>query len=425
MSPLTRAAVTLGLLPFLALPVLADAKPDPKAGPTPQQVRRAVEQSLAFLEKDGVAWMESKHCASCHAVPMTIWSLHEADKAGFAVNRKALDDLRGRALKEYVDHPKFKPVGQDGTGDGLSRNTIYLSLAAGAATAPDAETAKALDKFAAHLLATQQADGSWKLGGSQPPVADTDDVTTMWALLALAGREQTGPAKEAWPKGRDRALAWLKETKPTEGNQPLVLRVLVARRFGKAEEAEPLVKQLLGQQNADGGWSQVKGRAGDALATGQALYALAAAGKTAEDPAVRRAHTYLVAGQQKDGSWPVPTRVKNGHDVIISYTGTGWAALGLMRTLSAGTKACLVHYSGKVQGVGFRATAAAIATDYPVTGWVKNLPDGRVQLLAEGPEEAVEKFLKAVRTRWKDNIEKEQVEKQAPAGKLKGFEIVR
>jgi len=88
-------------------------------------------------------------------------------------------------------------------------------------------------------------------------------------------------------------------------------------------------------------------------------------------------------------------------------------------------KACLVHYTGKVQGVGFRATTAEIARDYPVAGWVKNLPDGRVELLAEGPDEAVDKFLKAVRTRWKDNIEKEQVEKRTPGGKLKGFEIVK
>ena len=88
-------------------------------------------------------------------------------------------------------------------------------------------------------------------------------------------------------------------------------------------------------------------------------------------------------------------------------------------------KACRVHYSGKVQGVGFRATTAEIARDHPVTGWVKNLDDGRVELLVEGPADAVEKFLEAVRKRWKDNITKEEVEKETPSGKLKGFEIVK
>ena|SRR5436309_2525710 len=106
------------------------------------------------------------------------------------------------------------------------------------------------------------------------------------------------------------------------------------------------------------------------------------------------------------------------------------AVLGMLGQARSGPEADpavgrMVHYSGKVQGVGFRATAVEIARDYPVTGWVKNLDDGRVQLLVEGPPEAVEKFLKAVRTRWKDNITKEQVEPQEPTGKFKGFEIAR
>jgi acylphosphatase len=88
-------------------------------------------------------------------------------------------------------------------------------------------------------------------------------------------------------------------------------------------------------------------------------------------------------------------------------------------------RACMVYYGGKVQGVGFRATTAEIARDYPVTGWVKNLDDGRVQLLVEGPEEAVDKFLKKVHDRWKDNIEKEEVKKQEASSKYKTFEVVK
>ena len=83
----------------------------------------------------------------------------------------------------------------------------------------------------------------------------------------------------------------------------------------------------------------------------------------------------------------------------------------------------MVHYSGKVQGVGFRATTESIARDYPVTGWVKNLEDGRVQLLVEGPADAVDDFLKAVRFHWKKNIEKEQSEEQKVTGKYKSFTV--
>jgi WD40 repeat protein/acylphosphatase len=83
----------------------------------------------------------------------------------------------------------------------------------------------------------------------------------------------------------------------------------------------------------------------------------------------------------------------------------------------------MVHYSGRVQGVGFRAAVVEIARGRPVTGYVKNLPDGRVQLVVEGPEEDVKKFLDAVRARWKDNIEKEQAENKEPTGKYRSFTV--
>src|SRR5437763_730013 len=77
----------------------------------------------------------------------------------------------------------------------------------------------------------------------------------------------------------------------------------------------------------------------------------------------------------------------------------------------------LVSYSWRVQGAGFRATVAAIARQDPVSGWVKNLGDGRVQLLAEGDATAVEAFLAAVRERWGGHIDTEESHEQESSGR--------
>ncbi len=55
-----------------------------------------------------------------------------------------------------------------------------------------------------------------------------------------------------------------------------------------------------------------------------------------------------------------------------------------------------VYFEGRVQGVGFRMTAARVAKGHAVAGCVKNLPDGRVLLIAEGTAAAVRDFVDAV-----------------------------
>lgn len=68
-----------------------------------------------------------------------------------------------------------------------------------------------------------------------------------------------------------------------------------------------------------------------------------------------------------------------------------------------------VRYSGRVQGVGFRATCVWIAQTFvdtadPITGWVRNEADGDVLMEAQGSPEAVEGFLKEVGERLARNI---------------------
>ena len=56
-----------------------------------------------------------------------------------------------------------------------------------------------------------------------------------------------------------------------------------------------------------------------------------------------------------------------------------------------------ITFHGQVQGVGFRMTTEHIASGHPVTGWVRNQPDGTVNCVVEGGSSAVAAFLDQVR----------------------------
>jgi len=73
-----------------------------------------------------------------------------------------------------------------------------------------------------------------------------------------------------------------------------------------------------------------------------------------------------------------------------------------------------VYYSGRVQGVGFRYTAQRLAHEHAVTGFVRNLPDGRVELVVEGAPGAVEGLLAAIRRQMHGYIHDLQVVNEPP-----------
>jgi acylphosphatase len=83
-----------------------------------------------------------------------------------------------------------------------------------------------------------------------------------------------------------------------------------------------------------------------------------------------------------------------------------------------------VFYEGHVQGVGFRFTVRHIAKGFDVTGWIRNLPDGRVELQVTGDEEEVRAFLDQVGQSELHSLIREQTENKLdePVA-ARGFEI--
>jgi acylphosphatase len=82
-----------------------------------------------------------------------------------------------------------------------------------------------------------------------------------------------------------------------------------------------------------------------------------------------------------------------------------------------------VYYQGRVQGVGFRYTARNAANRFEVTGYVRNLPDGRVMLVVEGEPAELDRFLGSLEAELDRYIHGKQVTTGPATGEFQRFEI--
>ncbi len=81
-------------------------------------------------------------------------------------------------------------------------------------------------------------------------------------------------------------------------------------------------------------------------------------------------------------------------------------------------------FSGRVQGVGFRHTTVALAGAYKISGTVRNLPDGSVELILEAAPEQIEKILHDIEKRFAGFITSISLQTQAAQGLLPGVRII-
>jgi len=82
-----------------------------------------------------------------------------------------------------------------------------------------------------------------------------------------------------------------------------------------------------------------------------------------------------------------------------------------------------IIYSGMVQGVGFRYSVERIANSLDIYGWVRNAPDGMVELIAEGDEEGLVELIDKVKKAMGAYIRSSKVEWEKPQNEFDSFQI--
>ena len=82
-----------------------------------------------------------------------------------------------------------------------------------------------------------------------------------------------------------------------------------------------------------------------------------------------------------------------------------------------------IFYSGTVHGVGFRYTVQNFAKEFGLVGWVKNLRDGRVEILVEGSKDVIDQLMNRVEDNFGEYIRGKEIEIQSAQGQLKDFRI--
>jgi squalene-hopene/tetraprenyl-beta-curcumene cyclase len=300
------------------------------------QVRQTVGKSLPFIEREGVAWMDGKKCQSCHQTSFMAWSLNRSAASGLPVDSAKLAEWNAWAVDWQHMAAKVKLAAGEKSVLTGSSDTVSQLLLGRPAAGGDGEPAW-IATFAECLAAGQNADGSWNAGGQLPsqkrPKRETQEVSTMWAILAL--RSVKDDAGAFTPKIAH-ARQWLGSETIGKSSEWWATSLLVERSFGDAAKADSLRKSLLEKQHADGGWGWLVDDESDALGTGIVLYALSRDGIEPTDPAVAKARAFLAQSQRDDGSWAVKGTKENKKGNVEPTTvfwGTCWATIGLLESL--------------------------------------------------------------------------------------------
>ena len=306
----------------------------PSGSGTGKPILAAVGSALALLEKQSHNFIRIGGCNSCHA--------QDLPSAAAAI-------ARDRGLPAPKEIPQLPP-----SMHALNPERIMDLAVVGVGSVgwemfdlgnngvPRSEYTDATVRY---IKSMQTPAGYWAAFESHRPPMSSGVYQT--AAMAVYSLKTYGPPAEKDDTGQAlaRAAGWLEAAKPANTQDSAFHLMALAWTNAKPASIAAAAKALAATQRPDGGWSQLPSMGSDAYATGEALYALNAAGRMpAADPLYAKGVKYLLNTQAADGSWHVKSRsiwlqpyfesgFPYGHDQWISAAGTSWAAMALSLTV--------------------------------------------------------------------------------------------
>jgi len=323
------------LAEFGMTPVVPGLAPARDTASPPISAREAVRRSLTLLRTGSARTMTDGGCVACHAQPMTALAIEAAHARGWTAPSADAEVAQSVLMTAAgLQTLQLREVG------GQPDAPLYVTTMMAARRMPSSPGTDAL----VHLLAAKQRrEGNWVgVGATRAPMQDGDFSRTALAIRALTVYA-TPARRPEYDLRVARAAAWLSAQRPlTTEDHVMQLLGLYWAKSGAAVRRHR-IKELLALQRGDGGWAQTPHLAGDAYATGQALYTLRELGLPATNASLQRGAMFLLRTQRDDGAWHVKSRAmkiqpyfESGfpyeHDQWISQAGTAWATIGLTMT---------------------------------------------------------------------------------------------
>src|SRR5258705_3093107 len=167
---------------------------------TKQQIHQTVDRAVGYLQTESAAWLKTRKCAACHHVPMPLWALGEAERQGYAIDKKFLADttesllgsrdklMASKIFPNPADPPDPRPQGR-----GLNLGLPFLAVAAQSLPSLKEGQKQSLKLIAEEIVRKQQPDGSWEFFATlrRRPINESQTTDAAWLIMALEG--ESGP----------------------------------------------------------------------------------------------------------------------------------------------------------------------------------------------------------------------------------------